>query len=606
MSGADLPPGDNLSDKMVMVALALILAAIFVAYANTLGFQFVHDDRSQVLGNTWLRSWKYLPRYFTADVWAFERPAFRGNFYRPIFLLWYRLQYIAFGLKPWGWHLCTILCHLIVTLLVYFTAVRLIKDKVAALFATLIFGLHPTHAEAVAWVAGVTEPLFAIFLFASYLYYLKRRAEPARAQANLVTSLIFYGVACFAKETAVILPAIIFACEYIWADRKQPAQWRDWVRRCWNAALAACPYVALFAFYLVARIISLHGFQNPREEHSYLDMVLTWPSALSFYIQHLLWPWPLIPFYNREFYSHVDLRHVIFPAIIVLLAGAALWIWGKRSTEAAVATVWMVLPILPVLNLRAFIEGHLVHDRYLYLPSFGFAMLVAMGIRQIKFGRGRLFGLPAVQVELAVLLALAMGLGIIKGTACYANETTYFTYVTSMSREGHGSNLDVAGLLGNKGHVDEAIKILDDIVRTQPDNWDVNYNLGYAYYLTGKLPEADKYLGRAVVMDDTRPDAFFYLGLTKLKMGDVNAAAANVQRAIMIRPDTVHYHFAMGVIFRLQGNMAGALSEFQQEMDIDPDNTSARLQAAEVAAAIGAQRPAESGSAPNLPNAGIR
>ncbi len=124
-----------------------------------------------------------------------------------------------------------------------------------------------------------------------------------------------------------------------------------------------------------------------------------------------------------------------------------------------------------------------------------------------------------------------------------------------------------------------------EIWPAQPDNWDVNYNLGYAYYLTGKLPEADRYLSRAVQIDASRPDGFFYLGLTKLKLGDINAAAANVQRAVIIRPDADHYHFALGVIFKLQGNLPGALSEFHQEMDLDPDNTSARQQAEEIEAA---------------------
>jgi tetratricopeptide (TPR) repeat protein len=248
----------------------------------------------------------------------------------------------------------------------------------------------------------------------------------------------------------------------------------------------------------------------------------------------------------------------------------------------------MVIPILPVLNLRAFIEGHLVHDRYLYLPSFGFAMLVALGIRNLHLGPARLLGQPAVQLGLACIIGLAMGLGVYQATACYANEATFFTYVTSMSPGGHGSQMDLAGLLGNQGHLDEAIKIYQEIWPTQQENWDVNYNLGYAYYLTGRLPAADQYLSRAVQIDASRPDGFFYLGLTKLKLGDINAAAADVQRAVIIRPDADHYHFALGVIFKLQGNLLGALSEFHQEMDLAPDNASARQQAEEVEAALAA------------------
>ncbi len=50
-------------------------------------------------------------------------------------------------------------------------------------------------------------------------------------------------------------------------------------------------------------------------------------------------------------------------------------------------------------------------------------------------------------------------MGVYKATACYANEFAFFTYVTSMSPEGHSSQLDLAGLLGSQGHLQEAIKI---------------------------------------------------------------------------------------------------------------------------------------------------
>ena len=239
-------------------------------------------------------------------------------------------------------------------------------------------------------------------------------------------------------------------------------------------------------------------------------------------------------------------------------------------------------------DLSMFITGNLYSRGVLSLPErqmVACAMLAALGMRHLRLGPGRLLGQPAVQLGLAGIIGLAMGLEVVQATACYANETTFFTYVTSMSPEGHSSNMDLAGLLGNQGHLDEAIRIYTEIWPTQPDNWDVNYNLGYAYYLTRRLPEADRYLSRAVQIDASRPDGFFFLGLTKLKMGDVNAAAANVQRAVTIRPDADHYHFALGVILKLQGNLPGALSEFHQEMDLDPANTSAREQAEEIEAA---------------------
>ena len=578
-------PGAPVSDRATALSLALILGVVFLSYLDTMWFQFVHDDTYQILGNTWLRAWKYFPLYFTRDVWGFNHPAVRGTFYRPVFLVWFRLQYLMFGVHPWGWHLCTILCHVAVTLLVFFTALRLLEDRLGALFTTLIFGLHPIHADAVAWVSGVTESLYAIFLFASYLFYLKKRRDPGRAGGHLVASLVMYALASLSKETAVVLPFIIFTNEVIWS-RTSSASWlRTGAGRCRDALKVVAPYLAVFAVYMVVRIIVLQGFQNTKENHSLLSMLLTWPEVLWFYIRHLVWPVRLTPFYVWDYCTRVDLRHVLLPALAVLAATAGLGWWAKRSVKAAIAVTWLVVPILPALDLRAFIEGHLVHDRYLYLPSFGFALLVAMAIRHINFRPEKLLGQPALQLGLVGVMGLAMAMEITQATACYANSTTFFTYVNAMMPEGHRSNLDLAVMLGQEGHLDEAIKIYEEIIKQYPNEYPVNYDLGYAFYLKGNLQDALPYLTHATQIDASRPDGFFYLGLTKLKLGDINGAAADVQRAVTIRPDADHYHFALGVIFRLQGNLPGALSEFRQELDLNPGSQPAREQVEEIEAA---------------------
>ena len=586
---------EALTERVATLGLIVVLVLVFVAYLDTLWFQFVLDDRFQIVENTWLRSWRFLPRYFTADVWAFMHPAIPGNLYRPLFLLWFRLQYIAFGPKPWGWHLCTVLAHVGVTALVYYLAVRLLKDRLAGLFAALIFGLHPIHAEAVAWVSGVTEPLLAFLLIAAFLCYLRKGTEHLHAQAYLAASLALYVLAMLAKETALVLPMIIFATELIWSASAGTTRLGAWPRRGLHAVVAVTPYLAISAAYLGLRVRALHGFQNPSEWHPFLSMVLTWPSVLWFYIRHLLWPVGLGPFYDMKFVTHPNVTNFLLPSIVVVLVVAALWFGATRSTEFALATVWLMLPILPVLNLRVLGEGHFVYDRYLYLPSVGLAMLAALGLRHLQVGSARLFGQPAAQIALAVVLALALATGITQETAYFADWTTYYMHLSSMSDRGEGGKLNLAGLLGERGHLDAAIKLYEEVRETDPDNWEVNHNLGYAYYLQGKIPEADRYLTRAVQLNPTRPESFFYLGLTKLKMGDVSSAAADVQRAISFRPDAEHYHFALGVILRLQGNLPGALSEFRTELELDPENTAARQQAAQIEAAQ-AGRPAGAGS----------
>lgn len=570
-----------LSDRMATLALGVVLASVFLSYLNTLWFQFVLDDRFVIVDNTWLRSWRYFRRYFTGDVWSFMHPGFSGNYYRPIFLVWYRLEYLVFGLKPWGWHFCTVLTHVAVTALVYHLAARLLHDRRAALFAALIFGLHPGHVEAVAWISGITEPMLALFLVSSFLCYFDGKTKQPRA-AYLAASLLLYALAMLAKETALVLPMLIFASEFILSEAAGDSRARAWLHRGWAAFSVAAPYLLLSVAYMGVRLRALHGFQHPWEEHGILEMVLTWPSVIWFYIRHLFWPVGLGPFYDLDYTTHVGIRSVLLPALAAIVVAAGLWVWVKRSQRAALAALWLILPILPVLNLRVFPEGHFVHDRYLYLPSMGFAMLMGMALCRFPVGMTKVFGQAATHVALALALILAMGTTTLSESAYFADNNTVFTRANAMETNSVAAKKNLAGVLGEQGHLEEAIKLYQEVWPTQRNNGDLNYNLGYAYYLTGRLADADRLLTRAAQLQGSRPNTFFYLGLTKLKMGDVNAAAANVQRAIAIRPDAVHFHFALGVILKLQGNLPAALSEFRQEIELDPDDNSARKLALEI------------------------
>ena len=102
-------------------------------------------------------------------------------------------------------------------------------------------------------------------LFASYLCYLKKRAEPQRATAYLVASLVFYALACLSKETAVILPFVIFACEIVWNERVMPAWWRTWLARGLDAGKVVAPYLALLRCLHGSKDFCLaRGFRTPR------------------------------------------------------------------------------------------------------------------------------------------------------------------------------------------------------------------------------------------------------------------------------------------------------------------------------------------------------
>ncbi|MGA2982386.1 MAG: hypothetical protein ABSG32_01155 [Terriglobia bacterium] len=81
----------------------------FLAYLPTLRFQFVHDDRGQIVGNPAMHTWHAVPGYFASHVWAGVGPAYLGNESRPVFLLWLRINDAIFGHQEAGWHFTTVL-----------------------------------------------------------------------------------------------------------------------------------------------------------------------------------------------------------------------------------------------------------------------------------------------------------------------------------------------------------------------------------------------------------------------------------------------------------------------------------------------------------------
>src|SRR5256885_15065871 len=120
-------------------AMALIVIGItFLAYVGTLGYEFVYDDRGQIVNNPFIKSWHYLPRYFTDHVWGHVDPTMLGNYYRPMFLIWLLLNRTLFGLNSSWWHLTTILAHVGVTVMVSGLARRLSQSLSAAALGGLI------------------------------------------------------------------------------------------------------------------------------------------------------------------------------------------------------------------------------------------------------------------------------------------------------------------------------------------------------------------------------------------------------------------------------------------------------------------------------------
>jgi protein O-mannosyl-transferase len=559
--------------------LALVLGATFVAYVGTLGFSFVNDDFDQIVMNAYVHSWHFAPRYFTEHIWSAIYPDELNNYYRPVFLLWFRINHMLFGFRPAGWHLGTVLLHLLATGLVYMVARRLLRDPLAAGLAMLIFGVDPVHIESVAWVSGLSEPLTATLFLGAFFCYLNGRTTARRPRIWLSASLFLYGLAALSKETALAFPLLLFAYEWFFPVPGAGAEFRA---RVTTGFRKVAPYLVLTMGYLAVRWRVLGGIGHALTDLSLRTVVLTWPSLLFFYLRHLIWPFNLSPYYALRYIDYPNLGGFVFPLAMVAMTAAIIVWYAQRSREVAFAGTWMLLLILPVLNIQAFDSMDFAHDRYLYLPSVGFSMLAALALRRLQVGERRAFGQPVAQVLATIGLAGLFMVMTVTQSFWWANDFLHATRSVAIAPENICALHNLATETAARGYPGQAAQLYQKVLARNPKYWPSVYNLGVLYLRLGRLPDAERYFHRAAEIKPVDPRAYAALGVVRLQMGRLDEAKALIQHAIELGPNALGYHLALGVVLKAEGDLPAALIEFRTELVNQPGSLAAREQIAKI------------------------
>lgn len=555
--------------------LPLVLAATFVLYVGTVTFGFVFDDVQQIVDNPTIRSWKYLGYYFTS-------PVVQTPYYRPLFTLWLRLNYAVFGSHPAGWHVASASLHVVVTALVFFVARRLSASPGTAFAAALIFGVHPIHVESVAWITGVCDPLYSVFFLAAFLAYMKGRGENATKWT--VSALVLCGFSLLSKEPAATFPAIICAYEYMFSDGER--------RKRVTAALeAAAPFAAVVAVYSVCRTTVMSGGPEPAPSVSVLTVLLTIPRLFWFYVLKLVWPTGLSAFYNPMYVERPDFVGLVLPALLMAGVVGALWLWWRRSrdrTGIAFAALWLLLILAPALYVRAFLYGEAAHDRYLYLPSAGFAVLAAIGLRHVAC---RLGWSASRYMVAAAILATPLAAMAFSQQIFWASDVLLYGRGVAVAPKNDTVRNNLGRAIADLGRYDKAEAVLTDLVKTAPGNWQAHYNLGYVYYRTNRFADAEAQFMRATEIYSRSADVHLYLGLAQFRLGKLDSADREMRAAIALAPDRSGTHLALSLVLEAKGDLNGALAEARLEMKHSREDVHIRAREEELARKIKAAAP---------------
>ncbi|HWR15235.1 MAG TPA: tetratricopeptide repeat protein [Terriglobales bacterium] len=545
-----------------LLALALILTAL--VYAATVRFQFVYDDNPQIVSNPTLTTWKTLPTLFVSHNWKFLLPDWPGNYYRPLFMTWLLVNRMLFGLNPAYWHATTVLLHLLATAMAFFVARQWLHNGVGAGFVALLFGLHPIHVESVAWVSGVTDPLMAVFAFAAFWAWVKgERAEIGKIFWKAL-AIVFYAAACLSKESAVFLPVVVVVYDVLFG--REERSWKGLIQ----STLRSWPLWLTALAYLIVRRLVLKGFAHSLEA-PIIENLLTIPTIMWGYMRRLAWPVNLSVFYDTPPVTNVLQWRFWLPTLAWILALLIGWRIAKRSRVVALSLLWIFIFLTPaIMGLPVFPIGEWVHDRYLYLPSFGFCVLLVHAISQLPSER-ELFRLPAAPAAVVLVLVAAMAYTTGVETTYWTNGLVLFARGSKIAPHSAIAKSQLGNELYRRGDGKGAEEEYEKAIQLEPRNWKINMAYGLLLFYTGQFDRADRQMDRAISILNTDPNEYFYQGLSRFKIGKFVEAEESFRNAIRTGANRVRYHFWLGVALERQGRLDEAKTEYEEELRQHPE-----------------------------------
>src|SRR5881409_3103620 len=367
---------------LVPVLIALVTVAAFLPVLQN---QFVSwDDDENFLDNPHYRGLGWSPLRW---MWTTHQ-----GHYIPLTWMTLGLDYLLWGMNPVGYHLMSLLLHAANAVAFFFVVRRILTRALPSLserghaltvsagFAALVFAIHPLRVESVAWATERRDVLSGLFYLVTILMYLRACERGARGRGSYWLSVAVFVCALLSKSMVVNLPVVLLILDVYPLRRLGGAVG-------WWSAPARRVYVEKIPFVLLAAVASAvalmaqlsHDTMVSVVQLSGLGRLAVSVYGLSFYLWKTVAPVNLSPLY--ELPPTVNPWAPPFLLSYGLVVAITALVLALRRPLPGLLAAWVayVVVLLPVLGI--FQSGpQIAADRYTYLASLGWAILVSAGV----------------------------------------------------------------------------------------------------------------------------------------------------------------------------------------------------------------------------------
>jgi Flp pilus assembly protein TadD len=601
--------------SFVLAAVALCVL-VLGAYGNSVSNGFVWDDHRQIVMNPAVHAGAPLVPLIATDA---RFPNFdaanQTTVYRPLQMLTYRGIMALFGAKALAFHLCSVAFALAGALAGLWLFWLLMRSLPMAFAAAALFAVYPVHTEAVDWIAALPDLGCGLFFLLGFALYLVGRKP---------MSLVAFAVALLWKETAVVFPLLLAGYVLL---QPSATPLRDCVK-------GSAWYWAILAVYLSVREYVLGALaHSPR----------TWmldPLQFVLSVGHLLlsyWLKLALPIGLNAYSVFHPIRSVGDPRVLltVLFVGclAATVYLLRRMGLALFAIAWVMLTLLPALDLNA-LGRNAFTERYLYLPSAGFSLLVVLGADWLVGLLPAKIRRSAGAVALVGVL-IAFTVETVSRNADWKDDASLFTATLPLAMDSPFVHLMVASLqsdqpseesfaehnyqqaielakqetppdhldavvayqglasvYSDRGEFDQALAEMEQARALAPNNPDADGEEGIILAHAGRGKEAEPLLERAQEQQPHNENILSALGLVaRDDLHDLPRAASLFSEVLAVHTEADEFnasaHNNLGAVYGDEENYSAAIEQFRLATQIAPDDPEFHMNLASSLAATG-------------------
>ncbi len=508
------------------IQLFIIIALTILVYSNTLFNGLVWDDHAFLEKWPAIQSWNGI-----VDVFKGSAPEGQGNLYRPLRGVFYTIDYQLWGANPFFYHLQALLIHLGCTVLVYLIIDVILRSKVTKDLSTslrhnnvtetsseilrsrsrpqndrwlpfvvaLLFGLHPIHTETISYISASMESIGSLFYLAAFYFFLK---------GKLGWSGILGGLGFFSYEMTLTLPLVMGL--YLLVLKK--AKIGQVFRTTWS-------FFALAAAFLFIRIFLLGILsRNAYLGYSFYLTMLTMAKVFVRYIGLLIlpigqnishtlagdFPTSMLPYDSLQ---PILQQSILDPAVILsvgILVGLGVvgWLMRKRQPLLSFGIGWFFITLLPVSQIIP--GGGVFQEKFLYIPSVGFLLVVAWLICHPRFNLGSSRSGFRLKAGMTILFLITMIFGFLtfQRNQIWHDDISLWESVVSQDPRNLLANYNLGLYYSQKGDYQAAEKHYLTAIQKAPRFIEARYNLGNVY---GKIGEASKSAEQYQIVNEIQP-----------------------------------------------------------------------------------------------------